>query len=132
MGELIFNKKIMALYGQVSLIDAEDVNSYPQWETGEEIAIIGPKGVAVSALIDHQIEVLIYKGQKKDVGIFYFSGSFFVGNFGLLVGNEAAGVQDTILWPKGEVEVEVYANAPNGEATQITFVLHNKLNALEN
>jgi len=123
MGELIFTGKILALYGQISLIDAEDVNSYPQWETGEEIAIIGPKGVAVSTLIDHQIEVLIFTDQKNADGILYFSGSFYIGNCGLLIGNEAAGIQERIPWPKGVVEVKIYGNAPKGEATKVTFVL---------
>jgi len=131
MEELIFTGKVTALYGQVSLVDAEDVNSYPQWETGEEIVIIGPKGVVVSALIDHQIEISVYKGHEKEKGIFYFSGSFSVGNFGLLVGNEAAGFQEMIPWPKGELEVEVYANAPKGVATQVTFVLQCKSKQVE-
>lgn len=126
MGELIFTGKILALYGQISLIDAEDISSYPQWETGEEFAVIGPKGIAVAALIDHLIEVSIFKNQKNDDDVLYFSGSFFVGNCGLLIGNEVAGFRETIPWPKGVVEVEVYANAPGGEATQMTFVLYGK------
>jgi hypothetical protein len=124
MEELIFCGKAMAFYGQISLIDSEDINSYPQWETGDEISIIGLKGVVVSALIDHQIEISVHKGQHKSDGIFYISGSFVVGKFGLIVGNEVAGTQQNIPWPAGEVNVDVYANAPKGEATQVTFILH--------
>ncbi len=112
-----------ALYGQVALIDAEDPNSYPQWETGEEALVFGPKGVAVAAKIDQLIEITLLQQAAPSVGVLYGSGDILVGDRGLVIGNEVASTTKIVPWPAGRTNVKVFGNAPAGSATEITFVL---------
>ncbi|MGB8214143.1 MAG: hypothetical protein WCE68_11340 [Anaerolineales bacterium] len=123
MGEVLYRGKALALYNQVMLIDAEDIDAYPQWSTGIENAILGPKGVAVSALGDTQVEIIIYKGNTVVESTLYISGEIEIGKSGLIVGNEIAGTSERIPWPSGKAKIKVYANGPQNTATQIIFVL---------
>jgi hypothetical protein len=123
MGEILYKGKALALYGQVALIDAEDTDAYPEWITGAEIAVFGPKGVAVSVLGDAQVEILVYKGTTEIKGVLYKSGEIAIGGSGLIVGNEIAGTAERIPWPNGIARVQVYANGPKNKATQVIFVL---------
>jgi hypothetical protein len=123
MGEVIFKGNAMAYYGQVMLIDAEDKESYPEWVTGSEIAVLGPKGVAVSVLLDALVEILVVQGDSHFEGILYNSGEIMIGNCGIIVGNEIAAMSYRIAWPSGRTKVNVYANDQAGKATQVIFAL---------
>lgn len=119
--------RYLALYNQVGLYDTEDSDSYPQWETGLELAVFGHKGVAVAAKGDNYVEVIIYTGKREihDMN-FYARGEIFVGKKGLTVGNEIAGTSDHIDWKEGLTFVTVYGNGPQNEATTIIFALEEK------
>jgi len=120
----LFRGRYLALYNQVGLYDTEDSNSYPQWETGFELAVIGQKGIAVSAIGDTYVDVCIYTGQGEINNMnFYARGEIFVGKKGLSVGNEIAGTSDHIDWGEGLTLVSVYGNGPQNEATTIVFIL---------
>lgn len=54
---ILFGGVITAAYAQLGLYDAEDADSYPRWETGEEPILFGPKGVAVSVQLDAEVSV---------------------------------------------------------------------------
>jgi hypothetical protein len=123
MGEIVYKGRAFALYSQVALVDAEDANAYPEWVTGAEIAVLGPKGVAVSTLGDTQVEIIVCKGNGNVDGILYISGEISVGKSGLIVGNEIAGTSERIPWPSGSTKISVYANGPQNKATQVIFVL---------
>ena len=43
------DREFIPEYSQVGLCDAEDLDSYPQWENHDTEKAIGPKGVAVGA-----------------------------------------------------------------------------------
>jgi len=121
--EEITRGTFLALYSQIALVDAESPDAYPEWVTGDEIAIMNSKGVAVSALGDTLVDVVVYEGEEGTEGTEYLSGIIQVGNKGLLVGNEAAGNFSTFAWPPGRTMVRVYANGPKDNATRVTFVL---------
>ena len=55
----LFNGKIFSLYSQVALIDNEVLNSYPEWQTGEESVVYGPYGIAVATKGDFLINVIV-------------------------------------------------------------------------
>jgi hypothetical protein len=80
-------------------------------------------GVAVSALGDTMIDVVVYLGEENIDGIEYISGILRIGNKGLILGNEAAGSFTTLAWPSGKTRLRVYANATKDNATKIIFVL---------
>lgn len=116
--------KYLALYNQVGLYDTQDSDSYPQWETGLELAVFGRKGVAVAAKGDTYVEVIIYAGKREIRDMrFYARGEILVGKKGLTVGNEIAGTSDHIDWKEGHTSVTVYGNGPQNEATTIVFIL---------
>ena len=119
----IINGEYFALFSQIVLIDVEATDAYPQWMTGEEIAVLHSKGVAVSALGDSLIHVIVYEGDELIGEIEYISGVIDVGSKGLLVGNEAAGTSSVFPWPTGRTKIKVYANAPKDKATSIKFIL---------
>jgi hypothetical protein len=123
MAELIYSGKAIALYGQIALFDCEDKESYPQFETGFEKAVLGSKGVAVTALPDSFIDISVYDGDLKGEDVFYLSGEIQVGKAGLFVGNEISAMIEKLNWPSGKTHITVYANGARNEATKVVFIL---------
>jgi hypothetical protein len=123
MTEILYTGRVFALHAQVALFDAEDDNSYPQWETGTEEAIFGPKGVAVATAADRDVEVTVQRGAKPD-GMPRISGEIEVGNQGLIVGNIVSGDFAQLEWSPGKVTVDVYTDKlPSEQVAHVVFVL---------
>jgi hypothetical protein len=123
----IFEGEFFALYSQIALIDAEDPDSYPQWETGEENAILGPKGVVVATQGDIKVGVVVYNGLGNPGGILCSSGEILVGEQGLFVGNEVASDTAPLEWTSGKTAVMVYVDKLY-QAKQVSFLLENLKN----
>ncbi len=121
----IYKGKHLVQYSQVALFDAEDVDSYPQFETGEEPAILGDKGVAVATVNDTDVEITVYKGTAESGLVHILSGEIQVGNEGLIVGNETTADTAQVSYPPGKTSVSVYVNSqkPN-EVTTVVFTLN--------
>jgi hypothetical protein len=120
----IHQKQVFALYAQIALFDAEDQDSYPQWETGTEEVIFGPKGVAVATAGDTYVDVVVYKGQGSPGGRLCGSGEILVGKRGLLVGNVPAADITPLEWSSGKTSISVYVD-DLAQATQVMFLLDN-------
>jgi hypothetical protein len=121
--EEIYGGKILAMYAQVALFDAEDGESYPQWETGDERVILGPKGIAVATAPDARIDVRAYSGDGNPGGNKILSAVIQVGNRGLLVGNVAAADITELPWPAGETSIDVYVTGLPDRVDSVMFVL---------
>ena len=122
----IYRGKHYVLYSQVALYDAEASDSYPEFETGEEAAIIAPKGIAVAAKNDQEAEIIVYQGQVQlnDVSVLVISGEIEVGSKGLIVGNEVTADTAEIVWQAGKTSVTVYTNTKDkDEVTKVVFAL---------
>jgi hypothetical protein len=113
-------------YSQVALFDAEDVESYPQFQTGQEPAVLGNKGICVATANDTDVEIVIYQGKAelKSEGFEILSGEIQVGNQGLIVGNESTADTAQVSYPPGKTSVSAYVNAKvSSEVTSVVFVL---------
>lgn len=120
----VIRGRYLALYNQVGLYDTADSDSYPQWETGLELAVFGQKGVAIAVKGDTYVEVIIYTGKKEIQDMNYYGqGEILVGKKGLTVGNEIAGTSDHIDWKAGLTNVTIYGDGPQNEATTLVFIL---------
>jgi hypothetical protein len=118
-------------YYQFVLLDAEDPE-HPQWPTGEEIAVGGPKGVAVTTGVGPKessgglVELIVYAAPGRPPGVLRFEQDLIVGSEGLLIG-DAEGAYATIPWPAGKTHVSVYTNSedryPFQGVTCVAFVL---------
>ncbi len=114
-------------YSQIALFDAEDTESYPQFETGEEPAVLGEKGVVVTTANDTDVEVVLYQGKADSTPdeFHILSGEIQVGSQGLIVGNETTADTAQVSYPSGKASVSVYVNAENPtEVTNVSFVLN--------
>ena len=111
------------MHSQVALIDAE-ADSYPQWETGEEPAVFGAHGVAVTTANDEDVEIIVCAGDKLTGYLECARGEIEVGHQGVLVGGILT-EHDTfaVSWPPGPVAITIYVDAPRREARTIVFVL---------
>ncbi|MEN4013075.1 MAG: hypothetical protein ROW48_13650 [Bellilinea sp.] len=122
--EKIFDGNFLTLYSQIGLYDTEDPSSYPSWETGTEALVFSDKGVAVATKGDHLIHVLVFDNPIETGTLFFLGrGKRRVGNRGLTIGNEIAASSDHLDWNEGLTQVEIYGNSPNGEATEVIYVL---------
>jgi hypothetical protein len=124
MTQEIYRGKHSVQYSQVALFDAEDVDSYPQFETGEEQAIFGKKGVVVSTANDKEVDITVCE-EKSELELFHvLSGEILVGSQGLIVGNETTADTAQVPYTPGKVAVAVYVNAQEkSEVTSVVFVL---------
>lgn len=126
MQDTLYSGSVYALYAQVALFDAEGEDSYPEWETGTENAVLGPRGIAVATAGDTEIEVVVCSDKGDHNGIFCISGEILVGNQGLVVGNVVSANLVQIPWPPGKTCVDVYTNGIGEETICVTFVLKSK------
>jgi hypothetical protein len=126
MQDTLYTGSVYALHAQVALFDAEGEDSYPEWETGTEDAVLGPRGIAVATAGDTEIEVVVCSDKKNLSGILCISGEISVGNQGLIVGNVVAANLAQIPWPPGKTSVDVYTNGVGEEVTRVAFVLESK------
>jgi hypothetical protein len=121
---VLFSGGITAAYAQLGLYDAEDADSYPQWETGEEPILFGPKGVAVSVQLDAEVSVEVHTARPIRNRHLIGSGAIEIGADGLVVGNEVAGSYEELDFPPGRILVKVYGNsAADQEITSVDFLL---------
>jgi hypothetical protein len=121
----LIRKKFLALNYQIALVDFEDPNSYPQWITGEENAVLGPKGIAVATPSDGDIETIVLWGEGGIIGTELISGIISVGKKGLFVGNEISASYTIISWPTGESYIKGFINIPTGDdIPQVIFVIN--------
>lgn len=114
-------------YSQIALFDAEDAESYPQFETGEESAVLGEKGVVITTANDTDVEVVVCqeKADSTPDKFHILSGEIQIGSQGLIVGNETTADTAQVSYPAGKVSVSVYVNAQNStEVTSVLFVLN--------
>ncbi len=106
MAGIIFSGMISAEYAQLGLFDAEDPNAYPEWETGEENVVFGPRGIAVSAAPSEDVWVVVHTRGPVHETILAASGDIEVGDEGLIVGNQVAGTFSHLTSPAGRRSVE--------------------------
>jgi len=122
----LLNAVVMAAYAQVALVDAEDTDSYPEWEQATLHGFVaGPRGVAVAAAIDAEVWVRVlggWEGNELVEGHLFTSAEIMVGNQGVIAGNLTTQFA-RLWWPSGPTRVTVYVNAPPEEVTAVTFVL---------
>jgi hypothetical protein len=122
----IYKGRHSVQYSQVALFDAEDSNSYPIFETGEEAAILGAKGVAVATANDTEIDIVVYQGKTESAPSRFhiLSGEIQVGKQSLIVGNETTADTAQISYPSGKTTVSVYVDSQSpSEVTSVVFVL---------
>lgn len=122
----LYKGKHAVEYSQVALVDTEDEDSYPVFETGEEAAFFGDKGVAVATATDRDVEIIVYQGEgkPKEQSFFVMSGTIEVGVEGLTVGNETTADTAQVSYLDGETFVSIYANSKTtSKITQVVFVL---------
>ncbi len=123
---VLYSGNIYIQYNQVALIDEEDTDSYPQWETGTESAVSGEKGIAVAtAPTLDTIEVVVLTGESRPDGMrLCHSTEIEVGRHGLIIGNIVTDDIEHLDWPKGRSKVDVYTNGNRQEeVTQVVFVI---------
>ena len=122
----IYKGQHLVQYSQVALFDAEDSNSYPIFETGEEAAVLGDKGVTVATANDTEIEIVVYQGKMESApsGFHILSGEIQVGKQGLIIGNETTADTAQISYPSGKAAISVYVDSQSpSEVTSVVFVL---------
>lgn len=122
--EELLRERFLAHYYQIALADYQGPEAYPQWITGEEEAILGPKGVAVATPTDSYIETIVFRGEEIIDGIELISGVIEVGNAGLFVGNETSASYKILPWPSGKASIKAYLVKPEGIDVQVVFVLN--------
>jgi hypothetical protein len=76
MQDTLYTGSVYALYAQVALFDAEGGDSYPEWETGTEDAVFGPRGIAVATAGDTEIEIVV-RNDKKTSAVYSASRERF-------------------------------------------------------
>jgi len=128
----LFDGRVMAAYAQVGIADAEDPDSYPQWDQQTALGafVTGERGIAVSAALDADVDVRVlgsWKGDDLKEGEIVeehllTSVQITVGNRGVWVGNVTMDFA-RLWWPPGPTRVTVYVNAPPEDVTAVTFVL---------
>ena len=120
----ILREKFLAHYYQIALVDHEDPEAYPEWETGEEPAIASSKGIVVATPIDGYVETIIMNGEGTVHGVEVFSGTIEVGQAGLCVGNEVSASYQVIPWPAGKTNVIAYLISGVENETSVVFILN--------
>jgi hypothetical protein len=119
----IFQGEILSLYSQIGLFDKENKNSYPEWITGEENAIIASRGVAVATKGDSKIKVIVSTDIAQKEKHLLITGTIKIGRKGFIVGNIPAADLYHVDFPAGKVYISVYANGIRNAATKIIFIL---------
>jgi hypothetical protein len=122
MKELL-REKFKAHYYQIGLVDVEGPDAYPLWESGEESAVVGPKGIAVATPSDGYVETIILTGKGSVDGVELASCVIDVGHSGLWVGNETSASSKVFAWPVGKTLVTVYMVNEGQDAVKVIFCL---------
>jgi hypothetical protein len=122
----ILRERFLAHYYQIALLDAEGPGSYPEWITGEEAAVIGPKGVIIATPSDKYIETIIITAEKFNEENEIISGEIIIGSRGLLVGNVTSASYRIIPWPPGKIFVKAFLVQREGGDVQVIFYIDNK------
>lgn len=120
---LLFSGKVLSLYSQVALFDAEDKEAYPQWKTGDEIVVFGLHGVAVVTAGDKQVDVRVFKGMVEPQHSLCVSGEIEIGEQGVLVGNVPAASVTHLSLSSGKYSVVVYTDKVGPETEQVVFCI---------
>ncbi len=125
MDNILYDGTIFPFYAQLALLDVESMaeGNYPQFQTGYENVLFGPKGVVVATMPDTDVAVTIY-GHKVPMPemVLVGRGEIEVGDEGLVLGTPVS-QDDYFPWDPGFTTVSVYANAVRENATRVVFVL---------
>lgn len=122
----IYHEQHLPIHAQVMLLDAEDIDVFPEWGTGKEAAVIGVKGALVataSSTGDLWVDVIVYTGDGQPVGTMCLAGEIQVGHEGLLIGTDAGCDVNHLVWPSGRTTIRIYVNGSPNEVTQVIFLL---------
>jgi hypothetical protein len=119
--EELYRATKMVWYSQVSLIDAEDPEPWP--DVGQEFRVHGgAKGVVVPAASDTDVEQIVLLGDGAPDDLLIFDGEIRVGSEGIEVGSPPLDM-DRVACPPGRTRVRVYVNSPVHQESRVTFVL---------
>lgn len=124
MDQVLYEGSIFSTHAQVGLYDVQYAfeGSYPEFETGEEEVVFGPRGVVVATAPDVDLAIAVYMREARCPDLkLIASGKIDVGDKGLAVGNVS--VDHNFPWPEGVTSVSIYANAAIREASKIVFLL---------
>lgn len=121
--DVISEGKIYGLYSQVALFDAETKDSYPQWKTGDEDIVFGPRGAVVATATDQPIEVLVCRGRGSPEHVLCVSGEILIGNQGFIVGNLTAETLIGDSWQSGWYAIIIYTNGIGSTVTKVHFFI---------
>lgn len=119
----IFRGSFLSLYAQIALFDAEDPDSYPQWETGEERIVFGKKGVAVATAGDVNVEVVVYNGKGGFTEEPTISQQIHIGNKGVFVGNVPSSDINKVALASGNHTISVYTDRESDAVTKVVFCI---------
>jgi hypothetical protein len=122
--EEILREKFLAHYYQIALVDYEGPESYPEWDNGEETAILGPKGVVVSTPTDGFVETLVLTGENSLELPEIISGVIDIGNSGIFVGNETSSSYKIIPWLDGKTSIKVFLDRIDSNNVRVIFVIN--------
>lgn len=111
MRELLAEREIRPLYGQVVAQDAETTD-IPDWESGDEQAVASEHAVLIATRPDHagNVHVQVFRGEGgPDLGSQVFDGELSVVSSRVLVGSALAGqVLEVEIGGPGYVPVKVF------------------------
>jgi hypothetical protein len=119
--EELYRATEYVFYSQVSLIDAEDDDAWPEIVSDRPV-YSGPKGIVVPAASDSDVERAVFRGDADPGGALLFDGEMCVGAEGLEVGSPPLDMR-RIAWPPGRTQVRVYVDGPAEMPHRIMFVL---------
>ena len=119
--EELYRASEYVFYSQVSLVDSEDDDAWPEIAS-ERPVYSGPKGIVVPAASDSDVERAVLQGDGDPGGVLLFDGEMCVGAEGLEVGSPPLDMRK-IAWPPGRTRVRLYVDGLSEMPHRITFVL---------
>lgn len=116
MRELLAERDVLPLYGQVLVQDA-DTADIPDWETGDEQAVASEHAVLVATRPDHtgNVHVQVFRdGDGSDPGSPIFDGELAVVSGRLVVGSVLAGqVLEVEAGRTGYLPLKIFVEPPD-------------------
>lgn len=122
--DILYEGRISASYFQVALFDAHVKGSYPEWKTGKERIVVGPRGIVVALETDAEVEVVACRGVGEPEAFeLCVSAEIVVGDSGVLIGNVPSGNTKHLDWPPGNAVVVVYTSTTSPATSKVYFFL---------
>lgn len=119
--EVLFEVKVYSLHSQVGLFDADAKDAYPQWKTGNENIVFGPRGAVVATATDQSIEVFVCQGKGSPEHVLCVSGEILLGDHGFIIGNVASEHVIQGIGQSGRNAIVIYTNGIGTTVTKIHF-----------